>query len=254
MAFSETFQLLLPWPDEDHIILSYAWLLFTELWLLVSFSHFINWSSCLHNSSYSSQGFVVPRCWSVCPSLDTIFSLHSSQGILMKLSSYCCPPTLFKGTIGLGSSFILSISPSVCLSVGTILSQQHLLQFSRDFDETFQLLFPRLKMIIFWRGHAVLLFTKVISLSYFCLYEVLALQDCLQFSMNLDETFQLLFPLPEEAHIIPRCTWLLFLQDLWPLVSFSHVANRNYYQYLCSSSYSFQGILMKLSRYCSIPT
>ena len=28
LAFSETFQLLLPWPEEDHIILSYAWLLF----------------------------------------------------------------------------------------------------------------------------------------------------------------------------------------------------------------------------------
>ena len=92
---------------------------------------------------------------------------------------------------------------------------------------------------------------KLFPFLIFFLYEVLALQHCLQFSMNLDETFQLLFPWPEEAHIIPRCTWLLFLQDLWPLVSFSHVANRNYYQYLCNSSYSVQGILMKLSRYCS---
>ena len=56
-----------------------------------------------------------------------------------------------------------------------------------------------LKMIIFYRGHAVLIFTKVISLCFFFffvffLYEVLALQHYLQFSMNLDETFQLLFP------------------------------------------------------------
>ena len=37
-----------------------------ELWPFVSFSHFINRSSCLHNSSYSFQG------------------------ILMKFSRYCC--------------------------------------------------------------------------------------------------------------------------------------------------------------------
>ena len=65
----------------------------------------------------------------VSPSLDTILSLHSSQGILMKFSSYCCPRTLFEGTIGMGSSFILSISPSVCLFVDTILSLQHLIVF-----------------------------------------------------------------------------------------------------------------------------
>ena len=43
-----------------------------------------------------------------------------------------------KGTIVMGSS----VRPSVCPSVDTILSPQLLLQFLRDFDETFQLLFP----------------------------------------------------------------------------------------------------------------
>ena len=67
--------------------------------------------------------------------------------------------------------------------------------------------------------------------------------------MNLDETFQFLFPWLEEAHIIPRWLLFFFLQDLWPFVSFSHIANKNYY--LCNSSYSVQEILMKLPRYCS---
>ena len=44
-----------------------------------------------------------------------------------------------KGAIVMGSS----VRPSVRPSVDTILSPQLLLQFSRDFDETFQLLFPR---------------------------------------------------------------------------------------------------------------
>ena len=39
-----------------------------------------------------------------------------------------------------------------------------------------------------------------------------------------------------------------FLQELWPFVSFSHFINRS--SRLRNSSSSFQGILMKLSRYC----
>ena len=57
-----------------------------------------------------------------------------------------CPPTLVEGDYSNGfvrlsfrSSFLPSVSPSV---VDTILSPHLLLQFSRDFDETFQLLFP----------------------------------------------------------------------------------------------------------------
>ena len=40
-----------------------------------------------------------------------------------------------------------------------------------------------------------------------------------------------------------------FLPELWPFVSFSHFINRS--SCLSNSSYSFQGIFMKLSRYCS---
>ena len=37
--FSETFQLLLPWPEEDHIIPVTLDYFLPELWLFVSFSH-----------------------------------------------------------------------------------------------------------------------------------------------------------------------------------------------------------------------
>ena len=40
-----------------------------------------------------------------------------------------------------------------------------------------------------------------------------------------------------------------FLPELWPFVRFSHFINRG--SCLRNSSYSFQGILMKLSSYCS---
>ena len=40
-----------------------------------------------------------------------------------------------------------------------------------------------------------------------------------------------------------------FLPELWPFVSFSHFINRSFC--LRNYSYSFQGILMKLSSYCS---
>ena len=74
-----------------------------------------------------------------------------------------------KGTIVMGSS----VHPPDRPSIDTILSPQLLLQFSRDFDEAFQLLFPLpedmhcfhyLKICIFYRGHARLIFTRVMAL------------------------------------------------------------------------------------------
>ena len=62
--FSETFQLLLPWPEEDHIPksrLTAFWQSYVPLSVLAIYQH----NSCLRNSS------------------------SISQGILMKLSSYC---------------------------------------------------------------------------------------------------------------------------------------------------------------------
>ena len=59
----------------------------------------------------------------------------------VKLNSPHCPPTLVEGDYSNG--FVRpSVSQSVRLSVDTILSPQLPLQVSRDFDETFQLLFP----------------------------------------------------------------------------------------------------------------
>ena len=55
------------------------------------------------------------------------------------------------------------------------------------------------KMIIFYR----LVFTRVIAFGNFSNVNI-SLQLVLQFSVDTSETFQLLFPLPEEGHIIPR--------------------------------------------------
>ena len=135
--FSETFQLLLPWPEEDHIILRLCLTAFYQSYgplsvlaiyqqkflspqLLVQFSRdFDETFQLLLSLDVSrrdySNGFL-------CPSLDPILLPHNSQGILMKLSSYCCPPTLFEGTIGMDLSFSPSINPSVSPSVDKILS------------------------------------------------------------------------------------------------------------------------------------
>ena len=53
-------------------------------------------------------------------------------------------PTLVEGDYSNGF-----VRPSVRPSVDTILSPQLVLQFSRDFDETFQLISHDLKMVIF---------------------------------------------------------------------------------------------------------
>ena len=90
-----------------------------------------------------------------------------------------------KGSIGLGSSVRLSVRhsvrPSVRPSVDTILSPQ-LLQFSRDFDETFQLLFP-------WPEHDHVLsrscttdFTRVVTLSNFSLVSLVSATPLAVFS------------------------------------------------------------------------
>ena len=50
---------------------------------------------------------------------------------------FVCFPTLVEGDYNNGF-----VRQSVRPSVDTILTPQLLLQFSRDFDETFQLLFP----------------------------------------------------------------------------------------------------------------
>ena len=58
-------------------------------------------------------------------------------GSTCTLSAIHCPPTLVKGDYSNGF-----VRPSVHLSIDTILSRHLLLQFSRDFDETFQFPWP----------------------------------------------------------------------------------------------------------------
>ena len=65
--------------------------------------------------------------------------------------------------------------------------------------------------------------------------------------MDFSETFQLLFPWPEDVHIYTEVKLDRFLPELWPFVSFSHLINK---RSCLSNFYSFQGILMKLFRYC----
>ena len=73
-----------------------------------------------------------------------------------------------------------------------------------------------LKMIIFYRGHARLIFTSYDPLSFFQQF-VLSLQVLLQFSLDFAETSQLFFPLPEYGHIIQRSHITDFYLNYRPL-------------------------------------
>ena len=76
------------------------------------------------------------RAWTSKWLRDKTSSFSEYSGSPLKRLTFC-PPTLVMGT-----SISPSISPSVHPFIDTILSPQLLLQFLRDFDETFQLLFP----------------------------------------------------------------------------------------------------------------
>ena len=90
-GFSWNLPIIVPFFWREWIILyrGLAWLLLSELWLIVSFSHFINWNSCPHNSSYK----------------------YISQGILITCSSCCCSSTLAEGNSLKGLSVRPSVSP-----------------------------------------------------------------------------------------------------------------------------------------------
>ena len=85
-------------------------------------------------------------------------------------------------------------------------------------------------------------FTDMLSLD-----TILSLQLLLQFSRDFDETFQLLFPWPEDDHILSRSCSTDFYQ------SYSPLANRPSVETILSPQLllQFQSILMKLSSYCS---
>ena len=142
MDFSGTFQLLLPWPEEDHII---------------------------------------PR--------SGLTAFYQSYGPLSVLANH----------------------------QQKFLSPQLLLHFSRDIDETFLLLFP-------WpeEDHIV---SRSCSTDFYHSYGPLAIfnsKSCLcksscSFQWLFVETFQLLLPWPEEDHIVPRSSLTAFYQSYVPL-------------------------------------
>ena len=92
----------------DHFLL--------ELWPFVSFSHFINRSSCLRNSSYSFQGILMQL---------SSYSFHDQK---MVISRSC-------------SADFYQLWPFNNFSIVSLVSAI-LLQFLMDFYDTFQLLFP----------------------------------------------------------------------------------------------------------------
>ena len=113
-----------------------------ELWRFVSFSHFINRGSCLRNSSYSFQGILMKLSRYCCHDLKMIICYW---GIAQQIQS-CGPLTLFfysKSCLCNSScsfQWILMIASSYC---------------SHD-----------LKRIILNRGYTWLLFTRVMALCH----------------------------------------------------------------------------------------
>ena len=134
---------------------------------------------------------------------------------------YYCPPTLVKG--GYSNVFVCpyippsvhtSLRPSVHLSLDTILSPHSSYSFQGILMKLSSYCSYDLKMIIFYRGHAQLIFTRVIALWQF-FNSKSRLQFFLQFSVDFNETFQLL--LPWSDHIIRRSRLTAFYQSYGPL-------------------------------------
>ena len=71
-------------------------------------------------------------------------------------------------------------------------------------------------MIIFYRGHSRLIFTRDMALwRFFNSKSCLCNSSCI--SVDFSETFQLLFPWPEEDHILTRSRLTAFYQSYGPL-------------------------------------
>ena len=113
-----------------------------ELLPFVSFSHFINRRSRLRHSSYSFQG------------------------ILIKLSRYCCHEDAHILSRSCSADFYQSYDPLTIVHQ-LVLSPQLLSQFSVDFSETFQLLFPRPDQDHIIPKSCLTAFTRVMALCQF---------------------------------------------------------------------------------------
>ena len=105
-----------------------------------------------------------------------------------------------------------SIRPSAHLSVDTILSPQLFLQFLRDYDETFQLLFPWPEDDHFFWGNARLIFTRVIALWQFFNSKSCLCNSSCSFQWILVNPFSYMYCCHNLKRIIlyQGHTWLLF--------------------------------------------
>ena len=73
-----------------------------------------------------------------------------------------------------------------------------------------------LKMIIFYRGHAQLIFIELWPSNNFLIVSLVSATPLAVFN-GFNDTFQLLFPLPEEDHIKSRSYLTAFYQSYGPL-------------------------------------
>ena len=86
-----------------------------------------------------------------------------------------------------------------------------------------------LKMIIFYWGHARLIFYQSYGPLEIFQQWVLSLQLLLQFLVDFNDTFQLLFPWPEEGHIKLRSHLTAFYQNysLLPFITIEKPCQHN---------------------------
>ena len=167
------------------------------------------------------------------PFLDTVLSPHSSQGILMDTFQLLLSPDVIWRNYRDG--FVLqSVHQCVYPSVRrhNLVSATPLTVF-KGFWWNFPVIVPMtwiwsyfIKVLLYW------FLPKLFPFVIFFLYEVLDTNCSFQWIWMKPFSYcphDLNRPILYQGALEYFC-----LQDLWPFVSFSHVANRNYY--LCNSS------------------
>ena len=131
-----------------------------ELWPFVSFSYFINRSSCLHNSSYSFKGILI-KLSNYCSHDLKMIMFYRGHALLIyqRRGSYYNEVTLdrFLPELWPFVSFSHFINRSSCLRNSSYSLQGILMKLSSYCSND-------LKMIIFYRGHAQLIFIRVMAL------------------------------------------------------------------------------------------
>ena len=139
--FDETFQLLFPWPEDDHILSRSC---STDFYRVIALWQFFNSKSCLCNSSCSFQRILVK--------LSVIVAMTWGGSYFMEVALDCFLPELWL--------FVSFSHLSTEVLVSSYFSQGILMKLS-------SYCFRDLKMIIFYRGHTQLIFSRVIALWQF---------------------------------------------------------------------------------------